>query len=262
MNGSVFSEEIDVERIAHESFTSDVRWFAEIDSTNDHALRLSSEPGLKSPILIVADEQTAGRGRGRNRWWTGPGSLAFSLLCDPKAWGVVAPGAPLSLAVGVALVEAVSARSAGSTVGLHWPNDVFAGTKKISGVLVEGAARGLVVVGVGLNVNNSTAGAPPEVAALATSLIDLAHRPQSRTDVLIDVLFALDRAFSALGRNDPALGRRFDDLCLQRERDMIVDNGPESTAGVCRGVAPDGALLLDTMQGVKRVYSGVVRKTN
>ena len=76
-------------------------------------------------MVVVAEEQTAGRGRGANRWWTGRGSLAFSLVFDPAGWSLEDELQPArSLAVGVAIVDTIAPLLPGSRVGLHWPNVV------------------------------------------------------------------------------------------------------------------------------------------
>jgi BirA family biotin operon repressor/biotin-[acetyl-CoA-carboxylase] ligase len=229
-------------------------------STQDHALELARSQAGPLPILVVAEEQTAGRGRGANRWWTARGSLAFSLLFDPAAWGLAPQPVPeRSLAVGVAIVDAIGPRLLNCELGLHWPNDVFAEGRKISGVLVDVLPDGKHVIGVGINVNNLFQDAPAEVQARATSLAELSGRSYDRTQVLLDVLISIQHALIESARRAAEFGARFDELCLQRGRELTLDVGQQRVSGICAGVAPDGALLLDTARGREKFYSGVLR---
>ena len=98
----------------------------------------AADANCHTPLLIVADGQTAGRGRQGNSWWTGDGSLAFSLLFDPETFSCPRRPEPrVALVVGVAIIDAIGPRIPAARVGLHWPNDVFVGEKKLAGILVE-----------------------------------------------------------------------------------------------------------------------------
>ena len=94
------------------------------------------------PLLVVADRQTAGRGRGANRWWTGPGALAFSLLVDGRTVGADRSRSPLvALAAAVAVVDTVAPLLPAHQVGIHWPNDVLVAERKAGRHSRRGAAR-------------------------------------------------------------------------------------------------------------------------
>ncbi len=182
---------LDVDRLLAQCALAAVEYHPSLDSTQDRAAAVAAE-GARGPILVVADRQTAGRGRGANRWWTGPGSLAFSLLFDPRDWGLAGEAVPArSLAAGVAVVAAVRPALYPHNVGLHWPNDVFVGGRKLSGILIDVLADGRHILGIGLNVNNGFADAPDDVRARATSMIDLTGQPHDRTSVLVGVLNGL-----------------------------------------------------------------------
>lgn len=238
-----------------------VEYFATIDSTNDAARRLAGELPREAGLLVVADEQTAGRGRGSNRWWTGAGSLAFSLLFDPSRYGIeLRYGSMVPLAAAVAVVDAVTRRLPSPAVGIRWPNDVYLGERKLAGVLVEGLPDGRQILGLGCNVNNSVAAAPPEVATIVATLADELGTPLDRTDFLSHLLTALDAALVRLADDRPTLAQLADELCLQRGRVLNVQVGDERVTGVCTGIAEDGALKLDTPAGPRTLYSGVVLK--
>src|SRR3954469_5172268 len=102
---------LDPQRLAASSTFARLFYCAAMPSTQDHALELARSQAGPLPILVVTEEQTAGRGRGANRWGTARGSLALSLLFDPAAWGLAPQPVPeRSLAVGVAIVDAVRPR--------------------------------------------------------------------------------------------------------------------------------------------------------
>ncbi len=252
------ADSIDVPRLLAHSFLAGAEYHATLESTQDRA-QAAAAAGERGPLLIVADQQTAGRGRGNNRWWTGPGSLAFSLLVDPALWDLPAGAAPLrSLAAGVAVVAAIAPHLHPHRVGLHWPNDVYVGPRKLAGILIDLLADGRHILGIGLNVNNSLAAAPAEVRDRATSLGDLTARHHDRTGLLLDILSELAATFRQAAAEPEAFGRRFQDLCLQIGERLTVTAHGTSTAGRCRGIAADGALLLETERGVQRIYSGTL----
>jgi BirA family transcriptional regulator, biotin operon repressor / biotin---[acetyl-CoA-carboxylase] ligase len=250
---------IDVQRLLAESFLAAAEHYATLGSTQDRAQAAAAQ-GARGPLLIVADEQTAGRGRGANRWWTGPGSLAFSLLFDPAVWNLSTTALPMrSLAAGVAVVAAVTPRLYPHHVGLHWPNDVFVGGRKLAGILIDVLSDGRHILGVGLNVNNSLSAAPADVRDRATSMFDLTGMRHDRTDLLLDVLAELAAVFQQSAAEPAAFGARFQDLCLQVGKPLVIHAGGAATAGHCRGIAADGALLLETERGLEKFYSGVLR---
>ena len=247
-------------RILASGLVARVEHYEELSSTQDRARQCASEAGGLLPLLVVADRQAAGRGRQGNSWWTGSGSLAFSLLFDPATFGCPRRPAPrLALAVGAAIVDAVAPRTADQSVGLHWPNDVYVGDGKLAGVLVEVLPDGRHIVGIGLNSNNTAADAPPELRRQVSTLRDLTGRLHDPTQLLIDLLDCLTLRLRQLGANDPALGESFDALCLQHDRILTLYLGDRTVTGRCAGIAPDGALLLDTPEGRRPFYAGTLR---
>jgi len=255
---------------------------AEVDSTQSLARRIVADlPRERLPYLIVADRQTAGRGRGENRWWTGAGSLALSLVFDPEHYGLERPARPArALAVGVALVDALAPVCPGAAIGLHWPNDVFLGERKLAGVLIDILPGERHILGLGVNTNNSLAamaerpsdrtqpadGMPcdeapsAEVLARAVSLVDVLGHEVDHTRLVASFLERLDAALRLSAADPPALGRRFAELCLQIGRRLVVEQPGGAATGLCLGIAADGALLLETDRGVETIYSGTLRR--
>ncbi|NUQ63682.1 MAG: biotin--[acetyl-CoA-carboxylase] ligase [Pirellulales bacterium] len=247
--------------ILRRTFVADVEHHVTLGSTNDLAKQYAADRRQPLPLLIVADEQTAGRGRAANRWWTGRGSLAFSLLLSATALGIPRSRSPLvALAAALAVVETAAPRLAGRTVGLHWPNDVYVEGRKLAGVLVELLADGHCVVGIGVNTNHSLDDAPPELQSSAATLSDLTGTHHDHTDFLIDVLARLDGLLHQIVNHPADIGRHADRMCLQRGQALTVAIAGRNVDGQCIGIGDDGCLLLDTTGGLRRIVSGVVRR--
>lgn len=213
-----------------------------VGSTNDEA-RVLGEAGAADGIIVIAERQTAGRGRRGAAWFSPPGeSLAFSVLVRPTEPKPLWPR--LALAAGVAVAEA--AEALGLQASIKWPNDVLIGHRKVAGILVE-AGRDFAVLGIGLNVN--TEAFPPEVAESASSLRLETGGVLSRAEVLIAVLRRLE-----IRRHQ--IGSEFGDLLESvRLRCALTGNGVtlSTPAGLLRGVVeglgPSGELLLRTSDG-------------
>jgi BirA family transcriptional regulator, biotin operon repressor / biotin---[acetyl-CoA-carboxylase] ligase len=253
----------DSHRLLSTTFVRHAEHHALLDSTQTRARALADEAAagkILLPALVVADAQTAGRGRASNRWWTGEGSLAFSLLIDPAQFGFERRMVPrLSLAAGVALVDALAPRLENLPLGLHWPNDVFVGDKKLAGILVEVLPSGYHIIGVGLNSNNTAVDAPPELRNSIATLRDLTGHAHDHIELLLAILENMEAALHQLGQPVETLGQRFDLLCLQRGETLTVFQGEQTVTGRCAGIAPDGALLLDTPAGRREIHSGTLR---
>lgn len=215
-------------------------------STNDD-LRKLAEDGAPEGLVLLALEQTHGRGRRGAAWFSAAGeSLAFSILLRPDEPKSLWPR--LALAAGAAVAEAVE--TFGVQAGIKWPNDVWVRGLKIAGILVE-AGNDFAIVGIGLNVGCREF--PRDVADIATSLaIETAtHIPRG------EVLGAVIRRFATRQRQ---IGSEFDLLlssvrqhCVLSGRrvSLLTPNGAK--AGLVEGIAPGGELLLRTETGLERL---------
>ncbi len=227
----------------------------QIDSTNSELMR-RCRAGRTETVLLVAEHQSAGRGRLGRPWHSAPGSsLTFSLglTLAPGDWS------GLSLAVGVSLAERL--RAIGATgVGLKWPNDLWLGWAKLGGILIETAGLGAdryAVVGVGINVGASggalaepAGGAAQEVPPVGLQSVTQASAPQ----VLGAVVPALVRDLMRFEREGwPAFAQRFAALDLLKGRPVQLSDGRE---GLACGVGAGGALRLQTPAGLVEVGSG------
>jgi BirA family biotin operon repressor/biotin-[acetyl-CoA-carboxylase] ligase len=228
-----------------------VEFHDEIGSTNDRARLALREPGGDG-LAVVADLQTAGRGR-RGRTWTSPSgrnltvSVGLRPLLEPSRAGL------LGIAAAVAARDACAALTPGARLSIRWPNDVVtSGGEKVAGLLVETTVEDgrLVeaVIGIGINVNWRRAEMPPEIAARATSLADIAGRELDRIALLGVLLDALDSELAAMERGGTPV-ERFRSVSALDGRRVAVELGEEVLEGIAAGIADDGALLLDTAAG-------------
>ena len=264
-----------VARLTADGVLSGVEWHPQVGSTNVVAGHAAAR-GAAEIRAIVADEQTAGRGRQGRAWAAPPGtSLLHSLLVRPS---VAAPALGLlPLLAGLALAEAVDGLLAGPAVALKWPNDLLVEGRKAAGILVEGLAGGAYAVGIGVNVDWRGVERPAALSASATSLAEAAEsfRPARPGDsgqrpggCAADVdrwaLFAaLAEAFAGRYRAWQAEPRAFLDgyraRCATLGAQVTATRGLEAVQGLATGIADDGALELRTPAGERlRLLAGDV----
>jgi BirA family transcriptional regulator, biotin operon repressor / biotin---[acetyl-CoA-carboxylase] ligase len=223
-----------------------------VASTNDEVLRLRRGDGPER-LIVVADRQTAGRGRGGTRFVSPEGGLYASLLVSVPRDDV--PG-PLVAAVAVSLAEAID-ETAGVTSSVKWPNDVWVEGKKVAGVLAEAPAADAnaplvdVVVGVGVNVRGVPDDLGADVRATTTALDLHARRPVAREDLLAAFLPRLDaRVFSLRdgeGRHRLEAAWRSRLVWIGERVSYLVGDVPER--GVLRGVSLARGLLVEREGG-------------
>jgi BirA family biotin operon repressor/biotin-[acetyl-CoA-carboxylase] ligase len=254
----------DLDRIVRESFIAQVAYHRTVPSTNSVALELCRQGQCVSPQLVLASQQTAGRGRGANVWWSAPGSLTFSVLLRPAEFSLPQSMWPrMSLTMGLSVCQAVDELSSdvpGVQAGLKWPNDVLLDGRKVCGVLVEVGPRPseALVIGIGVNVNNSFAEAPADIQSRAIALSDLAGQPLDMTHVLVAVLRQIEHYLALLAEGSPELATAWQARCALRGKTVEIRSGTRTTTGVCQGIDEEGALVLLSEAGPTRVFGGVV----
>jgi BirA family transcriptional regulator, biotin operon repressor / biotin---[acetyl-CoA-carboxylase] ligase len=251
--------------IAGTAFAGQVRHFASVGSTNALALE-AAQAGARVGAW-VADEQTAGRGRGGHGWHSAAGDgLYVSAL--------IAPPLPMTMALWLSLATGLAARAAirevtGMAVDIRWPNDLLLNGRKCGGILVETAVDGAMlryaVIGMGINVNHASF--PPELEALATSLRMESRGKVSRGALLGALLRALDKEIALLVQEHlgeiarAGLLERFAEASSWvRGKRVKVEEGGGYT-GLTNGLDGRGFLLVDGDDGVMHtVLSGGVRE--
>lgn len=240
-------------------------FFAEVGSTMDWARDLIRRAGPLADLhgtLVVANHQTAGRGRFSRPWHSPPGrSLLFSLVLMPPDGGA-AYERRLAVAAPVAVCDAISEVCA-LTPRIKYPNDVLLSGRKVAGILIErsgGGAGGppVYVVGIGVNVNQAADELPPDTRIAPTSLRLQLGKEVAPAILLEAVLRALERAFS----HPEQTGRRMALLCETPGRFVTVRTGGETIHGVALAVDPsDGSLRVRLESGVElSVLSGDIEQ--
>jgi BirA family transcriptional regulator, biotin operon repressor / biotin---[acetyl-CoA-carboxylase] ligase len=245
----------------------DVRRHPEVDSTNRVAADLA-RAGAPDGVVVVADHQTAGRGRRGRSWVAPPGSsLLVSVLLRPGLLrpGLLRPGpvrgppALTTVACSLAAADAV-ADVAGFGPALRWPNDLYAGGRKLGGVLAEVVDGGAVVLGLGLNLRWPS-GVPEPLAGIAVTAEEAGGHAVDRDEVLaafLDHLEARDDALtSEAGRQQTLADYR--DRCETLGREVRVSlPGGRTLEGVAAGVDDEGRLVLGSRGGTSTLAVGDV----
>lgn len=222
--------------------------------------------GAAEGTVVVADEQTAGRGRRGHEWQSPPGAgLYLSIVFRPRHDAAGARVASLiTLAAGVAVRTGIG-RATGLWADLKWPNDLLVGRRKLAGILAEGHGIGTdtqaIVVGVGLNMHRAVLG--PSVADRATSLEAELGRLVARALVLEELLVSLTEHYDRLRRGEAdAILREWRDAAPSALGAAVVwDSGRGRCEGITAGVDQDGALLIRTSTAVERVIGGELQWT-
>lgn len=250
--------------LAGTRFAGRVHHFSTIDSTNT-ALLAAAAGDTPEGTVYVADEQTAGRGRGSHQWHSAPGDGLYvsALVRSPLP---LARALWISLATGMAAAQAI-AENTSLTADIRWPNDLLLdtphGSRKVGGILVETAIEGeqlrYAVIGIGINVNHPEL--PNELAQLATSLRIEEQRSVPREALLISLLRALDLELARLETGGDDLLSRFAQRStwVRGKRVHVAEAG--GYTGVTAGLNSSGFLLVDADDGARRtVLSGGVRE--
>jgi BirA family biotin operon repressor/biotin-[acetyl-CoA-carboxylase] ligase len=233
---------------------------ASLGSTNDQLKQMAEAPEF---TCVVADEQTAGRGRRARAWLSTPGDgLYLSLLLRPA---LPAPKIPLlSLLSAIAVAETV-ARYRVAELDIKWPNDVLIGERKLSGILVEGASAGpgppRLIVGIGVNLNHRRF--PPELSETATSLLLACGQRMDPDEFRDELLINLARWYETLRHGgEREVLRRWQELSsYARGKQVVVTLDEEQVTGETEGLTETGALRLRTSAGEERtILAGEVSR--
>ena len=245
-------------------FQGKLHLFHSIESTNTHAMQQAAK-GAPHGSVYIAEEQTAGRGRGNHEWHSEPYTgIYVSILLRPQL--AAADGLWLSLATGLAVQCAID-NVTGLVTDIRWPNDLLFRGRKVGGILMEmNAAASRIryaVIGIGLNVNQGRF--PAELSREATSLHLETDRGIAREYLLVEMLQCLLKEIDALIQPESfaaacvgILGRLETKSTWIRGKHVFVDEAGGYT-GVTAGMDEKGFLRVQTDDGVRRVLSGGVR---
>ena len=244
-------------------FSQHIRHYFKLGSTNTAAMQAASE-GAPEGTVFLAEQQTAGKGRGGHTWHSADSA---GIYCSVILRPVLPPAevVVLSLAAALAVQSAVQAHDGKLPVDLKWPNDLLAGDKKFCGILTEMNAEATrvryVVIGIGINVNHSQF--PAELEPVATSLRLASGREWSRVELCASLLKSLDREYRSLLEKPDAresVLKRFQERSSSvKDRRVFVDSEDGGYEGTTYGLDARGFLQVRTMQGLRIVLSGSIK---
>jgi len=229
----------------------------EVDSTNSEAMRQAGA-GVEEGLIVLANTQTAGRGRLQRQWYAWPEhTLAMSVLLKPPLTPEKIP--QISLLTAVALHDALS--SLVPDIRIKWPNDILYHGKKIAGILTEMRAEPgrvqAVVVGMGINVRNPEGGWPEDIEGIATDLTTACGRALSRMDIAVRILESMERHYLDYLRDGfTPVRQQWWQAHAACGKPVRVHDGLHYIEGMAEALDEDGALLLRTHSGLQRIIAG------
>ena len=249
------------DRMGDSAFGRLLRYHDEIASTNIEAKSIA-DAGAPEGTVVIAECQTAGRGRLGRRWVSPAGKgLLFSVLLRPSL--PMGEAHLLTLVAATAAAQAIETQT-GVSPDIKWPNDLFIGDKKVGGILTEVAGEqdevDWVIVGIGLNVNTEYSELPVALRRTATSLKMVTGEPVDRSDLLAAILLSLEahyRQAATDGFDETLSAFRARDYLLRRSVSVETREGP--VVGKASGIDERGALLVELPhRQMRRFHSGDV----
>ncbi len=254
---------LDVERIRHDLPEIEVVYLPTVDSTNSWALEHLRDRSTGS-VLVVTDQQTAGRGQRQNSWFADSCSLTFSLVTElPKHQSRFDPLISLSVAVWICQVLEAAVEAEGQTsrrIQIKWPNDILIDGKKAGGILIESLVGETEkqVIGIGLNINQAEFDFDASSAVLPISMRQAFQRTFERTELLVRIVSAIQHGLNR-GQSDEEMLASFSNRDFLLGRSVVVQMGDTRVVGTCSGVNERGGLLVETEQETVTVFSGVIQ---
>jgi BirA family transcriptional regulator, biotin operon repressor / biotin---[acetyl-CoA-carboxylase] ligase len=236
----------------------DMRYYDRIDSTNTKARELAAS-GCPKGMLVLADEQTSGKGRLGRRWHSPPGTGIYaSFVIRPDLHPSQAP--QITAVAALAVLRALKTMT-GMDAKIKWPNDIVAGDRKLAGIMTEMSADmdriNWIVAGIGINVNNAEF--PPEIAMQSTSVRLLTGNTFSRVQVLLTMCHELEDLLNQLENDFRPILEEYAGSSAVMDKPVVIQLHDTKINGIVKGFDTDGALILETEDGQrKRIVSGEV----
>ncbi len=257
-----YKNELSVESITRDLKTTfigqRVFYYSSLTSTMDIA-RQEAKKGAAEGTIIIADEQTAGKGRLKRTWISPGGNIAMSVILYPRIDYLPSIIMIASLAV-LHTINTVT----GLKAQIKWPNDVLINNRKVCGILIENDVQSntvnYTVIGIGINVNIRT-GNFPEIVQMATSLIDELGKEISRLDLIRSLLVDIEKLYTIL-QTGGSFYEEWRDNLITLGKKVRLDTGEAIYEGVAESAARDGSLMLRQPDGsMIRVIAGDVNLT-
>jgi BirA family transcriptional regulator, biotin operon repressor / biotin---[acetyl-CoA-carboxylase] ligase len=234
-----------------------LHYYPKLTSTNDKAIELRRAGELFAPAVVLTAQQTAGRGRGGNRWFSTSGSITVTFIIPVEEH--LLPH-QLPLLAGLAVRNAATELTGSRDIGLKWPNDVLYSGRKIAGLLCE-RISGIDIVGIGLNVNIKPAEAPAGLRQGLSSLSTIAGCTFDLTDTLILLTQHLQRML--LSRHSHPFAAFLDeyrqhDALLGKQISVQVPGEGQLLRGTSEGIDSGGRLLVRSGQRLYPIIAGTI----
>ena len=222
-----------------------ILYYPSVASTMDVARKMA-ENGAREGMVVIADEQTAGRGRMGREWLSPRGSLSLSIILCPT----MAQLSQLNMVASLAVVQSIE-KVTGLKPTVKWPNDILINKRKVSGILIENIFHGsnlsASIVGIGININLKPE-AFPQISAIATSLSTESRRVVHRGEILLSLLEELEQLYQGLRRGKPIYERWLSHVeTLGKE--VKVRSGEKVEEGYVESINADGSLVLRRHDG-------------
>jgi BirA family biotin operon repressor/biotin-[acetyl-CoA-carboxylase] ligase len=236
-----------------------VHLYSETASTNSLAMEMASK-GAPEGTALIAETQTAGRGRLGRKWISPKGNLYFSVVLRPNT---PTHKAPLITLMGAVAVAAAIRKTCGVQAVIKWPNDILVSGKKVSGLLTEMSAEPdrirHIALGIGVNVNMALDELPLDVRECATTLAAAAGKRIDRTVLLQQILRNLESRYQVLLTSEPDLLKEWEALNTTVGKKVAVRGLSETLVGLAQGINSEGRLVLRLDDGsVRQVAAGDV----
>jgi len=229
-------------------------YFKNLSSTNEFARKMVQK-GAKEGTVIIAEEQTEGRGRKGRKWFSPPGGLWFSIILYPSL--PPEKGGLLMMASSVSIVDSLA--DIGINAGIKWPNDILIGKKKVCGILMEMEASlnkiNFAIVGIGINVYNKL---HPSLEN-ASTLQKFINKKISRISLIKSILEKFDENYQKLLEGDyESIGKKWISLSLTIGKELEIKEGNIEIKGKAIGIDENGFLLVKGREKIHRIMSGDV----
>ena len=226
-----------------------------LDSTQEYGKKLAKDSAVHG-TLIVADSQTAGKGR-RGRVWQSPKgtNIAMSLCLEPKLQAENAAG--LTLVMALAVARGIG-EITGEKAGIKWPNDIVLNSKKICGILTEMIFTDcgyVVIIGAGINVN--TEQFPEEIKEIASSLKIETGKEISREALIASVMKYFEIYYEKYVQTEDlsSIREEYESMLVNRGKEVLVLDPKEPYKGVAKGINAQGNLLIACEDGTEKCVS-------
>jgi BirA family biotin operon repressor/biotin-[acetyl-CoA-carboxylase] ligase len=233
----------------------EVHLFSEISSTNTHAMEMALQ-GVPEGTVVIAETQTAGKGRLGRKWISPKGNLCFSLILRPD---VPLHLGPITTLMGAAAVASAIRNICGIEAAIKWPNDILISGKKVCGLLTEMSAEQdrirHIVLGIGVDVNMEPGILPSDIRATTTTLASETGQTINRTSLLREILRELDSRYQVFLKNPRDVLKEWEKFNMTIGSRVTVSGAGETLHGLARGIDGEGRLVIRLDDGTVRTVA-------